>query len=59
VATALLDRLLRHAIVIKIEGSSYRLRQHAERRDEERSEIVHDASGASGPRAYALEGLSR
>jgi len=29
VATALLDRLLRHAVVIQIEGSSYRLRQHA------------------------------
>jgi hypothetical protein len=30
VATAPLDRLLHHAIVIQIEGSSYRLRQHAE-----------------------------
>ncbi len=30
VATALLDRLLHHAIVVQIEGSSYRLRQHAE-----------------------------
>jgi DNA replication protein DnaC len=30
VATALLDRLLHHAVVIQIEGSSYRLRQHAE-----------------------------
>jgi DNA replication protein DnaC len=29
VATALLDRLLHHAIVIQIEGNSYRLRQHA------------------------------
>jgi DNA replication protein DnaC len=29
VATALLDRLLHHAIVIAIEGNSYRLRQHA------------------------------
>jgi len=29
VATALLDRLLHHAVVILIEGSSYRLRQHA------------------------------
>jgi hypothetical protein len=29
VATALLDRLL-HAVVIQIEGSSYRLRQHAD-----------------------------
>jgi hypothetical protein len=30
VATALFDRLLHHAIVIQIEGSSYRLRQHAD-----------------------------
>ena len=30
VATALLDRLLHHAIVIQIKGSSYRLRQHAD-----------------------------
>ncbi len=30
VATALLDRLLHHAIVIQIEGSSYRLRRHAD-----------------------------
>ena len=29
VATALLDRLLHHAIVVQIEGSSYRLRRHA------------------------------
>ena len=29
VATALLDRLLHHAVVIQIEGNSYRLRQHA------------------------------
>ena len=28
-AAALLDRLLHHAIVIEIEGSSYRLREHA------------------------------
>lgn len=30
VATALLDRLLHHAVVIRIEGTSYRLRQHAD-----------------------------
>ena len=30
VATALLDRLLHHAVVIQIEGSSYRLRRHAD-----------------------------
>jgi hypothetical protein len=30
VATALLDRLLHHAVVVQIEGSSYRKRQHAD-----------------------------
>ena len=30
VATALLDRLLHHAVVVHIEGTSYRLRQHAD-----------------------------
>jgi len=30
VATALLDRLLHHGIVVHIEGASYRLRQHAD-----------------------------
>lgn len=30
VATALLDRLLHHAVVIQIEGASYRMRQHAD-----------------------------
>lgn len=30
VATALLDRLLHHAVVIPIEGNSYRLREHAD-----------------------------
>lgn len=30
VATALLDRLLHHASVIQIEGSSHRLREHAD-----------------------------
>jgi DNA replication protein DnaC len=30
VATALLDRLLHHAIVIQIEGASYKLREHAD-----------------------------
>ena len=28
--TALLDRLLHHAVVVQIEGSSYRMRQHAD-----------------------------
>ena len=30
VATALLDRLLHHAVVVRIEGASYRLRKHAD-----------------------------
>ena len=30
VATALLDRLLHHAIVMQIEGASYRLRAHSD-----------------------------
>ena len=30
VASALLDRLLHHAIVVRIEGASYRLRRHAD-----------------------------
>ncbi len=29
VAAALLDRLLHHAVVVKIEGNSYRLKEHA------------------------------
>ena len=34
VATALLDRLLHHAVAVQIEGCSYRLRQHAARMPE-------------------------
>jgi hypothetical protein len=30
VATALLDRLVHHAVVFQIEGSSYRLREHTD-----------------------------
>jgi DNA replication protein DnaC len=30
IATALLDRLLHHAVVVHIEGASYRMRQHAD-----------------------------
>lgn len=30
VATALLDRLLHHAVVVQVEGTSYRLRGHAD-----------------------------
>jgi DNA replication protein DnaC len=46
VATALLDRLLHHAVVVQIEGSSYRLRQHAELMPEHvRSKAVLTAPG--------------
>ena len=37
VATALLDRLLHHAVVVRIEGASYRLRRHAD--------LLPDSSG--------------
>ena len=37
VATALLDRLLHHAVVVRIEGASYRLRRHAD--------LLPDATG--------------
>ena len=49
VATALLDRLLHHAVVVQIEGSSYRLRQQAELMPEHvRSEAII-APPASAP----------
>jgi DNA replication protein DnaC len=51
VATALLDRLLHHAIVIQIEGASYRLREHADLVPENiRSKsIIQPAPIASAP----------
>jgi DNA replication protein DnaC len=51
VATALLDRLLHHAIVIQIEGSSYRLRQYADLVPEHlRSRALITPSPAQAPR---------
>lgn len=49
VATALLDRLLHHAVVISIEGNSYRLREHAELLPEHlRSRsLLHDPTAAA------------
>jgi hypothetical protein len=48
VATALLDRLLHHAIVFQIEGSSYRLRRHADLLPENiRSAPVTASSGST------------
>ncbi len=53
VATALLDRLLHHAVVLQIEGSSYRLRQHAELMPEHlrsKASIATPAFAAPRPR---------
>jgi hypothetical protein len=51
VATALLDRLLHHAVVVQIEGASYRLRQHAELVPEHiRSKALVTPSPAPAPR---------
>ena len=51
VATALLDRLLHHAVVIQIEGSSYRLRQHADLMPEHvRSKALINAPIPAQPR---------
>ena len=51
VAAALLDRLLHHAIVVPIEGSSYRLREHADLiPDHLRSRAINTSSADSQPR---------
>src|SRR5208282_5845223 len=52
VATALLDRLLHHAVVVQIEGASYRLRQHADLVPEHiRSKaLIHPPSAVAPPR---------
>ena len=52
VATALLDRLLHHAVVVQIEGASYRLRQHADLVPEHiRSKaLIHPPSDIAQPR---------
>jgi len=58
VATALLDRLLHHAVVIQIEGSSYRLREHAQLLPEHmRSRIPTSAS--TQPPVQARRGRPR
>jgi hypothetical protein len=59
VATALLDRLLHHDIVIQIEGSSYRLRQHADLVPEHiRFQSTGLSSGASVTRDVSAVPLS-
>jgi DNA replication protein DnaC len=50
VATALLDRLLHHAVVIQIEGSSYRLRQHAELVPEALRNRAVSSAATNGPK---------
>lgn len=52
VATALLDRLLHHAVVVQIEGASYRLRQHADLVPEHiRSKaLIHPPPSVAPPR---------
>jgi DNA replication protein DnaC len=58
VATALLDRLLHHAVVIQIEGSSYRLREHAQLLPEHmRSRIL--TSAPTEPPVQARRGRPR
>ena len=47
VATALLDRLLHHAVVIQIEGASYRLREHVDLLSPARHPAAH--AGAVEP----------
>ena len=50
VATALLDRLLHHAVVVHIEGASYGLRQHADLVPESLRPPQHANATAAAPR---------
>ncbi len=50
VATALLDRLLNHAIVVRIEGASYRLRRHADLLPEAKTSYQAAPTTAPKPR---------
>jgi len=62
VATALLDRLLHHAVVIQIEGSSYRLREHAQLLPEHMRSRVPPATPPqppAKPRGRPKKGASR
>ena len=53
VATALLDRLLHHAVVIPIEGNSYRLREHANLLPEHLRPRVHRPCASTHPPSCA------
>ena len=59
VATALLDRLLHHAVVIQIEGSSYRLREHADLLPESARTKSLSSTAQSHRRSSAVDGLQR
>jgi len=54
VATALLDRLLHHAVVVHIEGASYRLRQHADLVPDSLRPPQHAHATADPPRRRGL-----
>jgi DNA replication protein DnaC len=59
VATALLDRLLHHAVVIQIEGSSYRLREHAQLLPEHMRSRIPANSAPTEPTVKGRRGRPR
>lgn len=59
VATALLDRLLHHAVVIQIEGSSYRLREHAQLLPEHMRSRIPVTSAPTEPTGQGRRGRPR
>ena len=58
VATALLDRLLHHAVVVHIEGASYCLRRHADL-IQDSARVRPAAPPAPAPRRRATEATAR
>ena len=50
IAAALLDRLLHHAVVIQIDGNSYRLREHAELIPEDLNPVIGNTEKPKRPR---------
>ncbi|MFC1629567.1 IS21-like element helper ATPase IstB [Gemmatimonadota bacterium] len=50
IAAALLDRLLHHAVVIQIDGNSYRLREHAELMPENLNPVIGNTEKPKRPR---------
>ena len=59
VATALLDRLLHHAVVIQIEGASYRLREHAQLLPEHMRSRIPATSAPTEPPVQGRRGRRR